>query len=842
MNKQNIKSDVVAEYICYKEPKISNRNSNESKSLPCLKTGPYTGYGFKEDLSTWMKFRIPIFGEIRFNPIVSFSAIALIWGFVVWCSIQGEDVPFSKWKAWVVAKFTWLYIGSQDLWAIFAIVLYCSKYSNIKLGKPNDEPEFNDVTWFMMLFACGIGVGLFFYGVSEPVYHYTGRNRYSADPTIPDNTIAQIAINITLYHYGIHAWIVYSLVGLLLGLLAYRENLPMTMKSCFYPLIGDRIFGWIGDAIDIVSIMTTLFGVCTSLGLGARQLNAGLHMINPELPADDVTIQVICIWCITAVATVSTVSGVGMGIRRLSEVCFTVGMFIMTVTFFMDESWYILNLFVQSVGYYVQYIVQLGWHTDAFEQALPSFGGKDRNRFIPEGGMRPDGPDSWMDDWTMFYWGWWISWCPFVGMFIAKVSKGRTIKSFINGTITIPTIYAFSWMVLFGGIGIRQERVAGKIGLCCKDESNWFLAFENESIAHDSAPSDIKNILNSSYIDSNSMEDLSWMCEGENCGECAKSVLQRYNGSSYSSFISEYILLGSDFGSTTADRQVVKLSCHSTEQMWFDVMRSYPGVGQFLAIFSLCAIILYFVTSSDSGSLVIDCLSANGDPDPPSIQRVFWALMEGATATALLVAGGKQGLSALQTAGIVSGLPYTVVICLLCTSIWRAVKVAAGDLDPNGPTFACGLFDPLFAEPRQRMNVPRVGHLFRKWLINIVIAPITTAKVSARIYGNNEKDRKKWWIYAVPSFCFFSLFILLHVLEIVIPGCWSMAWFFYLCFTCQITAIRIKVREHYNINGNAAEDFFSSLILYPNVVTQLDLTISNNSRENIPTISETTRF
>ncbi len=193
-------------------------------------------------------------------------------------------------------------------------------------------------------------------------------SRYSADPTLPDNTLAQIAINITLYHWGVHGWIVYSLVGLLLALLTYREGLPMTMKSCFYPLIGDRVFGWMGDLIDVVSIMTTLFGVCTSLGLGAKQLNTGLTIISDAIPADNVTVQVIIIWCITAVATVSTVSGVGMGIRRLSEICFMVGMLLMTVALLMDNTFYILNLYVQSFGYYFQYLLQLGFHTDAFEQ------------------------------------------------------------------------------------------------------------------------------------------------------------------------------------------------------------------------------------------------------------------------------------------------------------------------------------------------------------------------------------------------------------------------------------------------------------------------------------------
>ena len=284
----------------------------------------------------------------------------------------------------------------------------------------------------------------------------------------------------------------------------------------------------------------------------------------------------------------------------------------------------------------------------------------------------------------------------FLGMFIAKISRGRTIRSFINGTITIPVVYSFMWMVLFGGIGIRQERAASEIGLCCADSENWFIPLNDTALVNTTAASAGIGDISTHVI---TEKEFGWMCTGNECGKCATSTILRSKGYSLSEFVSEYTFLGKDFGSTSGDRQFVRLSCHSTEQMWFDVMRSYRGVGQFLAIFSLFAIVLYFVTSSDSGSLVIDCLSANGDPDPPRIQRVFWALMEGATATALLVAGGKKGLAALQTAGIVSGLPYTVVICLLCTATWRAVKVAAGDLDPHGPTFACGLFDPLMAEP-----------------------------------------------------------------------------------------------------------------------------------------------
>ncbi len=207
-------------------------------------------------------------------------------------------------------------------------------------------------------------------------------------------------------------------------MLIFRENLPMTMKSCFYPLIGDRIFGWMGDCIDIISILTTLFGVCTSLGLGTRQLNFGFHLMNSSIGSDDITIQVIIIWCITAIATISTVSGIGMGIRRLSEVCFGFGMFLMMVALFMDETFYILNLFVQSIGYYLQYIIQLGWHTDAFEQLGPS-AHEEMGRFVAPNHGEPDGPAGWMDSWTMFYWGWWISWSPFVGEYFRS---GSTCK------------------------------------------------------------------------------------------------------------------------------------------------------------------------------------------------------------------------------------------------------------------------------------------------------------------------------------------------------------------------------------------------------------------------------
>ena len=351
-----------------------------------------------------------------------------------------------------------------------------------------------------------------------------------------------------------------------------------------------------------------MFGVCTSLGLGAIQLNAGFRRLNKNITFS-ATNQIITIWGVTACATLSVISGLKLGIRRLSELCFVIGMMLMLIILFYDDTWYLLNLYVQSIGYYLQYVVQVGFHTDAFAQLDNA----------------PDKLEAaeWMNDWTIFYWGWWIAWSPFVGMFIAKISRGRTIREFINATLTAPIFYTFLWLTIFGGAGIRMERNAALANVTCS----------------------------------------------------------------------------SPFGGKTATKSFqgfYRLSCRPKNDMWFDLMDQYGDLGDFLSIVSLIGgIILYFVTSSDSGSLVIDCLSANGDPDPPIPQRIFWALTEGATATALLYAGGTDALNALQAVSIVAGLPYTILLCFMCVALWRAVQMEDGDLDANGPQFSVTLFHPI---------------------------------------------------------------------------------------------------------------------------------------------------
>ena len=525
----------------------------------------------------------------------------------------------------------------------------------------------------------------------------------------------------------------YVVVGLLLAFVGYRQGLPMTMRSCMYPLIGDKIYGWIGDAIDIISVVCTMFGVCTSLVLGVMQLNAGVHRLESSVEVSTFN-QIIIVWCVMACATVSINSGLKLGIRRLSETCFALGVFIMMLVFFFDAPSYSLNLLVQSTGYYMQTIVQRGIHTDAFAQL----------------GNAPDRKEAtgWMDTWTISYWGWWIAWTPFVSMFIAKISRGRTIRQFIIATFAAPVAFSILWFSVFGGAGLQMERKAALANITC-----------------DSA------------------------LGGTNASESLNGLFRP--------------------------------SCRDENGMWFDVMSQYGDMGSFLSALSLISIVLYFVTSSDSGSLVIDCLSANGDPKPPVLQRVFWALTEGATATALLYVGGNEALNALQTVSIASGVPYTIMLCFMCVALWRAVKVEAGDLDPNGPQFTTGLLDVL--------STPTVESVCK--VIISIFAPWYSMGTAA---GMVEKQNGRMWthmlIMALPFYACISMLVLERLC--VFSGICYVGYTLLFGFFTYATGVRNSIREKYEINGNIAEDFFAVMVLYPFAAYQMEHHMKNHKPTN----------
>lgn len=511
----------------------------------------------------------------------------------------------------------------------------------------------------------------------------------------------------------------------------------MTIRSCFYPLLGNRIFGFMGDVIEIVAIVSTMFGVCASLGAGAITMNSGLNQVNDSIENNS-TNQTIIIWVITFFATMSVVSGLKLGIRRLSEVCFALGIFIMLIILFCDKTSFLLNLYVQSIGYYIQNVLQLGFHTDAYAQLGNA----------PDEKHTPD----WMDGWTVAYWGWWIAWSPFVGMFIAKISKGRTVRNFINSTLTAPIIFTFLWFVIVGGCGLNMEREAAKKGITCDS------------------------------------------------------------------------LLGGQ-NSTESFDGLYRLSCRKQSQMYFDLIQQYGDVvGTFLRVISMVSILLYFVTSSDSGSLVIDCLSANGSPDPPVTQRVFWALTEGATATALLTAGGEEAIDAVLAAAVASGLPFAPVLFLLCVSLWRILKQEYGDVQPNSEKeFHAGLLEVLENPSWRHLQRIFVGTVAPWW---------PGGRAAGKLYNKHP-----WRYMVIMAACFYTWFLLimLSYVEAVEHNLSYVGWAVLCGFFAYVVVIKSSIRKASGIQGNLAEDTLTMLVYFL-TVDQMDkhMSIEERQKKNDP--------
>ena len=479
------------------------------------------------------------------NRPVAFTAGGLIVLFVALAAFYTEQFSLrvSELQHAIVANFGWFYILVVASFLIFVLWLLLSPYGKTRLGKDDDAPEFSYLSWFAMLFSAGMGIGLLFYGVAEPVLHFS-------NPRVGDSgtvEAARDAINIAFLHWGLHAWAIYIIVGLSLGYFVYRQDLPLTIRSALYPLLGERIKGWAGHTVDIFAVFGTLFGVATSLGLGVMQVNAGLDYLG--LLEVGLANQLILIAVITAVATASAVSGVGRGIRRLSELNMLAGLLLLVFVFALGPTVFLLSALVESIGRYV-------W-------TLPftSF------RTLPFAGIE------WQASWTMFYWGWWISWAPFVGMFIARVSRGRTIREFIGGVLFAPVALTFTWFIVFGETAIHMEMFGG--------------------------------------------------------GGMAAAVKE------------------------------------NVPTALFVMLDRLPLSALTSAVATLM-VITFFVTSADSGALVIDIIASGGNQHPPVLSRIFWATLAGAVGAVLLLVGG---LEALQTAAIMTALPFAVVMVLMCVSL-----------------------------------------------------------------------------------------------------------------------------------------------------------------------------
>jgi choline/glycine/proline betaine transport protein len=506
------------------------------------------------------------------NPTVAiwskFIVFALVIFAAIWTDMAGG--VFDVVKDWMVTTLKWYYLGIVAFFLFFVVYLMFSRFGNIRLGDDDERPEFGYFSWFAMLFGAGMGIGLVFWSIAEPMYHFQG-NPFMPEEMAGTPEAANIAMRITFFHWGLHPWAIYVIVGLVLSYFAYRKKLPLTIRSSLYPLIGDRIYGPIGHAADILAVFGTVFGVATSLGLGVQQMATGLYeltgstMFVTEVPGEDggtvtepaIGAMLMLIAIISAIATLSVVSGVGKGVKILSELNLWLSIAILAFLLAFGPTLYLLNTFLQSVGDYVSQVVPLSLWSDAHQ---------DR---------------AWQGWWTAFYWGWWIAWAPFVGMFIARISRGRTIREFVVGVLLVPTALAFVWLVLFGGTALHIELF------------------------------------------------------GE--GGIADAVSEDLTSALYVTF----------------------------EKMDVGIM------GTIAAAVATLLIATYFITSSDSGTLVVNTLLSVGDPEPPMAHRVIWGLSEGAVAAVLLVAGG---LSALQTASITAALPFSVIMLFMILGLMRALR------------------------------------------------------------------------------------------------------------------------------------------------------------------------
>ena len=496
------------------------------------------------------------------NPVffVSSALIIIMVALTLVFQEQAAGV-FSATQAFISNQFGWLLIIAANIFVLFAFFLAFSRYGKVRIGGQDAKPEFTLWAWFAMLFSAGMGIGIMFYGVAEPVSHFS-TTPFLAESGTPE--AAQVATAVTFFHWGIHAWAIYAVVGLALAFFAYNWGLPLTVRSAFYPLLGERIYSWPGDVIDTLAVLATLFGLATSLGLGVGQANAGMNYLF-GVP-DSVTTQVILIAVITGIATLSVVAGLDGGIRRLSEININIAVVLLAFVIIVGPTLFILNGFVQNVGFYLQNLLFMSTWGEAYE-----------------GG-------SWQNGWTVFYWAWWISWSPFVGMFIARVSKGRTVKEFMLGVLLVPSIVSFLWFSAFGGT----------------------------------------------------------------------ALFQALNG------------IGDITGAVDADISTALF-----------VMFDQLPFGRVASLLGILLVMTFFVTSSDSGSLVIDSITAGGKEDAPVTQRIFWAVTEGTVAAVLLIGGG---LSALQTAAITLGLPFAFVVLLMCVSLYKGLQTEFQEVLPDKPS------------------------------------------------------------------------------------------------------------------------------------------------------------
>ncbi|SIS69390.1 BCCT family transporter [Neptunomonas antarctica] len=504
---------------------------------------------------------------------MTITSAVLVMAFVLFTSFNNElaSAVFGATRSWIELTFGWYYMVTIVFLIAVCVYIVFSRHGSLRLGDDDSRPDFSNFAWFSMLFSAGIGIGILFFGVAEPIFYLDNsggfgypNNPYAdmAGATALGHERAVDALRVTFFHWGLHGWAVYVIVGMSLAYFAYRKKLPLALRSALYPFIGDRIYGPIGHTVDILGVLGCVFGVATSLGLGVSQMSVGLERL---VGIDSgITTQIVLIVLISIISIMSALSGVNRGIKIISQWNIIISLAVIAFFLFAGPTTWLLSIFGEALADYAANFVQMGL-------------------WFPE----DEGPAKWQNGWTVFYWGWWIAWAPFIGLFIARISRGRTLREFVIGVLLVPTIIIFIWLGIFGGTALYQElHAAGGVGTA-------------------------------GIID----EVMAWN------------------------------LPAALFASA-------------------DGIAGTGALGWILSALMVFLLMSWFVTSSDSSTLVLTTILSFGNEEPPKTFRVFWGVMIGFVAAALLITGG---LSALQTANMAAALPLSIVIIIMTLGVLKSL-------------------------------------------------------------------------------------------------------------------------------------------------------------------------
>ena len=528
-----------------------DKNSRVGRVLLSLNNSP-NKIRYDTDYKTGQD-NIEVLGLDIHNPVFAISAIAIllfVFGTLIFPDTASDGMNLAR--SWVLESFDWFFVSVTNIVFLFCFIVAISPLGRIRLGGADARPEFSTTSWLSMLFSAGVGIGMVFYGAAEPAAYYTAWSGSPLEAEPLTNEARRLAFSATIFHWGITPWAIYAIVGLALAFFTFNKGLPLTIRSAFYPLLKERTWGWPGHIIDLLAVVATLFGLATSLGLGAKQATGGLNFlfgIDASLNT-----QIILIICITGLAILSVVRGLDGGVKLLSNINMLLAIAFLMFVLVVGPTLKIFEGFFTNAVNYI-----------ADTPKLSNWLGRDDK--------------DWFHGWTIFYWAWWVSWSPFVGMFIARVSKGRTIREFMAAVLIVPVFVAVIWFTTFGVTALDQ-------------------------------------------IDNN---------------------------------------VG------TLPQGITDVSL-----VLFQMLENLP----FTQISSLVGVVLlaiFFVTSSDSGSLVIDSITAGGKTQAPTVQRVFWAVLQGLVAIVLLIGGGSAALSSLQAGTITAGLPFALVLLVCCMSLYRGL-------------------------------------------------------------------------------------------------------------------------------------------------------------------------